>query len=125
MHELSIAMSLIEVATEEAERLGNVSVEALRVRLGPLSGVVSDALQFSYELAVAGTPIEGARLEIEEIPVIVFCQNCQAERHLLNIQHFRCPVCDEPTPNVLHGRELELSALEVTELETELATADC
>jgi hydrogenase nickel incorporation protein HypA/HybF len=120
MHELSIAMSLIEVATEEAERLGNVRVEALHVQLGPLSGVVSDALQFSYELAVAGTPIEGARLEIEEIPVIVFCQNCQIERPLLNIQHFHCPACDEPTPNVLHGRELELAALEVTEL----ATAD-
>jgi hydrogenase nickel incorporation protein HypA/HybF len=121
MHELSIAMSLIEVATEEAERLGNVSVEALRVRLGPLSGVVRDALLFSYELAVEDTPIAGARLEIEDVPVIVFCQNCQVERYLLNIQHFRCPVCDEPTPNVLHGRELELAALEVIEL----ATADC
>jgi hydrogenase nickel incorporation protein HypA/HybF len=123
MHELSIAVSLIEVATEEAERLGrlgDIRVEALRVRLGPLSGVVRDALLFSYELAVDGTPIAGARLEIEDVPVIVFCQNCQAERHLLNIQHFRCPVCHEPTPDVLHGRELELTALEVTEL----ATAD-
>lgn len=124
MHEMSIAMSLIEVATEEAERLGNVSVEALRVRLGPLSGVVREALLFSYELAVEGTAIAGARLEIEDVPVIVFCQNCQTERHLLNIQHFRCPLCDQPTPNVLHGRELELTALEVTEMETELATAD-
>jgi hydrogenase nickel incorporation protein HypA/HybF len=121
MHELSIAMSLIEVATEEAERLGNIRVEALRVQLGQLSGVVRDALQFSFDLAVEGTPIAGARLEIEDVPVIVFCQSCQAERQLLNIQHFRCPICGEPTPNVLHGRELELAALEVTEL----ATADC
>jgi len=117
MHELSIALSLIEAATEKAEFLGAVRVEALHLKLGPLSGVVSEALRFSFELAAAGTPIEGARLEIEEIPVVVFCQTCKAEQQLPSIQCFRCPVCDTPTPDVVRGRELELAALEVTDLE--------
>ncbi len=113
MHELSIAMSLIEAACEEAGRLGGVRVEALHLRLGALSGVVREALEFSFELAAAGTAIEGARLEIEEIPVTVLCPRCGEERQLLSLQHFRCPVCDTPTPDVVHGRELELTALEV------------
>jgi hydrogenase nickel incorporation protein HypA/HybF len=129
MHELSIAVSLVEMAAEETERLGGVRVEALHLKLGPLSGVVRDALLFSFDLAAAGTAIEGARLEIEDVAVAVFCQNCNAERELPSIQHFRCPVCDEPTPDVVRGRELELAALEVTPLETQLeetnATSDC
>ncbi len=115
MHELSIAMSLVELASEEAARLGNVHVDALHLRLGPLSGVVKEALAFSFELASAGTPIEGSRLEIEDMPVKVFCGRCGEERTLDSVQHFRCPVCGEPTADVRAGRELELTALEVSD----------
>jgi hydrogenase nickel incorporation protein HypA/HybF len=113
MHELSIAVSLIEVASEEAERLG-VRVQALHLRLGALSGVVREALLFSFDLAAEGTAIEGARLEIEEIPVAVFCPACGEERTLPGIQSFRCPVCGTPTPDVVRGRELELATMEVS-----------
>jgi hydrogenase nickel incorporation protein HypA/HybF len=113
MHELSIAMSLVEAASEEVERLGDVRVEALHLRLGPLSGVVKEALLFSFDIAAQGTPIEGARLEIDEVPLTVFCHRCEVERELPSPQHLRCPICDEPTPNVVRGRELELAALEV------------
>jgi hydrogenase nickel incorporation protein HypA/HybF len=124
MHELSIAVSLIEMAAEEAERLGGVRVESLRLKLGPLSGVVREALLFSFDLAAAGTAIEGARLEIEDVPVVVFCQTCNAERPLPSIQSFHCPVCGAPTPDVVRGRELELTALEVTELKETNAAPD-
>ena len=124
MHELSIALSLIEMACEEAERLGGPHVEALHLKLGPLSGVVREALLFSFELAAAGTAIEGARLDIEEVPVVVFCQNCKTERPLPSLQSFLCPACGTPTPDVVQGRELELAALEVTALEETDATAD-
>ncbi|HEY0513406.1 MAG TPA: hydrogenase maturation nickel metallochaperone HypA [Thermoanaerobaculia bacterium] len=124
MHELSIAVSLIDLAVEEAERLG-VRVEALNLRLGALSGVVREALLFSFDLAVAGTPIEGARLEIEDVPVVVFCPVCGEERTLPGIQDFRCPVCGAPTPDVVRGRELELATMEVSAIEEEKnATAD-
>lgn len=115
MHELSLAMSLIDAACEEAGRLGDVRIEALHLRLGALSGVVREALEFSFDLAAEGTAIEGARLQIEEVPVIVFCPACRAERELPGLQSFRCPVCAAETPDVVRGRELELIGLELAE----------
>jgi hypothetical protein len=66
MHELSIANALVEVACEEAEHRGLGHILALHIRLGPLAGVVKEALLFSFDLAAAGTAIEGARLEVQE-----------------------------------------------------------
>jgi hydrogenase nickel incorporation protein HypA/HybF len=113
MHELSIAMSMIEMATEEAERHGSVQISALHLRLGQLTGVVKEALLFSYDLACEGTPLAGSRLVIEEVPVVVYCPVCEAERALDSIQYFCCPVCDTPTPEIVQGRELEIVALEI------------
>jgi hydrogenase nickel incorporation protein HypA/HybF len=113
MHELSIAVSLVELACEEAARLGDARVGALHLRLGPLAGVVEDALRFSFDLAAEGTAVAGARLEVEHVPLTVLCPRCGEERHPASVQHLRCPVCDAPTPHVLRGRELELFALEV------------
>jgi hydrogenase nickel incorporation protein HypA/HybF len=115
VHELSVALSLVETVCEKAEALGGVRVESVCVRLGPFSGVVKDALMFCFDAATRGTAIEGARLEIEEVPLTVFCPRCLDERRLPGAQHLRCPVCGEPTPEVISGRELELSALEVSD----------
>ncbi len=113
MHELSIAMSMIEMATEEAEKRGATRVDALHLKLGALSGVVKDALLFSWEIACQGTPLENSRLEIEEIPVIVFCGNCRENKTLGSINCFFCPVCNMPASEILQGKELEVTALEI------------
>jgi hydrogenase nickel incorporation protein HypA/HybF len=113
MHELSIALSLIEVATEQIARRNLAQVEVVHLRLGELSGVVADALLFSFDVATAGTALEGARLEIERVPVSVHCRRCDAERELPSIQRLQCPSCGDPTPDVRRGREIELFALEV------------
>ncbi|MEZ0335116.1 MAG: hydrogenase maturation nickel metallochaperone HypA, partial [Gemmatimonadales bacterium] len=77
MHELSIALSLVDLAQEEAERLGG-RVCALHLRIGALAGVVPEALLASYEMACAETPLEGSRLVIEDVPVVVYCPECRA-----------------------------------------------
>jgi hydrogenase nickel incorporation protein HypA/HybF len=115
MHELSIAMSIVEMAEEEAERHGQAHVLAVHLRLGKLSGVVKEALLSSYEMACAATALEGSQLLIEEIPVEVFCPKCDGPRLLASIQWFCCPECGTATPTVLHGKELEVVALEIKE----------
>jgi hydrogenase nickel incorporation protein HypA/HybF len=119
MHELSIAVGLIDLAAEEAARQGNVRVATVFLRIGPLAGVVSDALRFSFDLAAEGTPLEGARLEIEELPVTVHCTLCKGDHIVVDPQRIRCPLCGEPA-TVVGGRELELAALEVIDV-----AADC
>jgi hydrogenase nickel incorporation protein HypA/HybF len=115
MHELSIALSLVDIASDEAARLGAIRVASVHLRLGRLSGVVGDALMFSFEAAVEGTALQGARLVIEDVPVTVWCGACEAERALANLASRRCPVCDGLAPDIMHGEELELMALEVVD----------
>ena len=115
MHELSIALSIIEMATAEAERRGGAKVDGVYLKLGALSGVVKDALLFSYEIACEGTLLEGSRLLIEEVPVEVYCPVCQTEHALASILQFICPVCGSPTPQIVQGNELEVVALEIEE----------
>lgn len=113
MHELSIALSMIEMAGEESRSRGGARVTALHLKLGPLSGVVKDALLFSYEIACQGTSLEGSELIIEDVPVVIHCSKCAADRTLESIQRFWCPICETPSAEIVSGRELEIVALEL------------
>src|ERR1700723_3851253 len=117
MHELSIAMSIVEMAEEEAAQRGGARVNAVHLKLGALAGVVKDALLSSYELACEGTGLQGSRLVIEDVPVVVYCPQCLAPRVLESVQWFVCPECRSPVSEVIHGRELQVVALEIAALE--------
>jgi hydrogenase nickel incorporation protein HypA/HybF len=112
MHELSIAMSIVEMAEEEA-LVRNARVNAVYLKLGMLSGVVKDALLSSFGIACDGTVLEGSRLIIEDVPVEVFCPACKLNRQLASMQWLVCPECGTTTPTVVHGKELEVTALEI------------
>jgi hydrogenase nickel incorporation protein HypA/HybF len=114
MHELSIALNILEMAQAEAERR-SVKVNAVHLKLGALSGVVKESLLFSYDVASADTVLKGSRLVIEEVPVAVFCSKCQAQRPVDSVQRLCCTECGTPTSEIVQGKELELVALEVQE----------
>ena len=107
-------MSIVDTALEESRQRG-LQVSAVHLRLGALSGVVKDALLFSYEMACQDTALQGSRLIVEDVPVVVFCPRCQQRRALDSIQSFACPECGAPTRDILQGKELEVFALEVEE----------
>jgi hydrogenase nickel incorporation protein HypA/HybF len=113
MHELSIALSILDLAAEELARQGGGRVVAVHLRLGPLSGVVVDALRAAYDLAREGASLGPAELVIEEVPLVVHCTACAAERTPASAWELRCPVCGDLTPQVVRGRELEVFALEI------------
>ena len=113
MHELSIALGIIDVASEELERLGGARVLAIHLELGPLCGVVESALRSAFELAREGSPFEASRLVIEPVPIAVRCPSCDADHPALSIQDLRCAACGDPAPRVIRGRELEIVALEI------------
>jgi hydrogenase nickel incorporation protein HypA/HybF len=113
MHELSIAMSILDGVEEEMQHHAGARVEAVHVRIGPLSGVVKESLVSAYELAREQTPFASSYLIFEDVPIVVFCPKCRTERPVNSIQHFRCAECDTPVSEILCGRELELAALEL------------
>jgi hydrogenase nickel incorporation protein HypA/HybF len=115
MHELSIAMSILEIAEEEAERRGNAHVQAVHLRLGPLSGVVKEALLSAFEIASEQTDLSDCSLVIEDVHISVFCATCNAERRVRSMQCFQCVECGMPASEVVHGHELQVSALELAE----------
>ena len=114
MHELSIAYNLVEIAETAAREAGAERVESLHLRLGLMSGVVKEALYFGYDLATEGTLLQGSRLEIEDVAVVVYCPVCDRESELPSIQSFQCPFCGGLTADIRHGRELELTSMEIT-----------
>jgi len=116
MHELSIAVGIVDAAADEAQRRG-VRVSAVHLRLGALSGVVKDALLFAWEVACRDTLLEGAQLAVEDVPIVVFCPRCNQPRELTSLQSFACPQCHTPTMDIRQGKELEVFALEVEDEE--------
>lgn len=113
MHELSIATSMVEMATDAAAAMGDVQVLAVHLKLGRLSGVVGDALLFSWDIVCENTPLAGARLVIDDSPIVVYCAACDADRTLGTDIRLACPVCEAPTPDIVGGNELEVTAMEV------------
>jgi hydrogenase nickel incorporation protein HypA/HybF len=77
--------------------------------------VVKEALLSAFEMACDDTPLSGSRLIIDEVPVVVFCPTCQAQRPLSSVQLFCCAECGTPTSEVVQGKELEVVALEIEE----------
>lgn len=102
------------MAQEESDERGGAGIEAIHVKIGPLSGVVSEALESAYDLARENTRFERCRLVIEDVPVVVYCPKCAAERPVRSLQWFCCAECDTPVLEVIHGRELQVSALELS-----------
>jgi hydrogenase nickel incorporation protein HypA/HybF len=112
MHELSLAMSILDMAQEEAEKRGAV-VEAIHLRIGALSGVEPNALTSAYELAREQSPLANCRLVIEHVPVTIHCAKCGGDRPVDALRWFCCADCGTPSMEVVSGRELEVHALEV------------
>ena len=119
MHELSIVASIVDSVTASLANYPGARVIEVRLRVGQLASVIEDSLQFCFGIATQGTPVEGARLVVETVPVTVYCEACRQESPLDSLQSFRCPICGQPASDVRHGRELEIHAIEIEEAETE------
>ncbi len=113
MHELSIALSIVDGALEEAARMGAAQVDAIHLRLGRLSGVDKDALLFSYGIACRETKLAESRLVIEDVEVVILCPACCGERRTISYPVLICADCGCLAERVVHGEELEITGMEV------------
>jgi hydrogenase nickel incorporation protein HypA/HybF len=106
VHELAITQGVVEAVTA---RTGDAPVAAVRVRVGRLSGVVPDAMRFCFELVTAGTPLEGAALELDQPEGRGRCRSCRAEFALPDL--ILLCACGSADVEVLAGRELAVASV--------------
>ena len=114
MHEIGLMQSALDMAFERMQSAGAERVLALRFKVGPLSGVVPEALEFAFEALSQGTAAEGGRLEIEKVGVVCYCFTCRIEYELQEID-YTCPHCEGTSIELRSGSEFELTSLEVSE----------
>lgn len=112
MHELAIANSIVKTVMAEAARRDFKRITAVGLRIGVLSDVVPEALDFGFTAIIADTPLEGARLEIERIPVAGTCRSCSHDFEVKEFV-FVCPQCGSKTIDVNRGNELDIAYVEV------------
>ncbi len=111
---MGIAMQIIEIATESIPAdAGNVRVEKINLKIGKLAAVVPDSLRFCFDIAVKDTLLEGAQLEIRELPVTARCRECDMQ-WTIESPAFVCDNCGSGSLEILSGRELDIESIEIT-----------
>lgn len=112
MHEASLVRSLLQQVNDLLIEHDGQSVEAIRIEMGPLSGVERLLVEIAFEQQVDDTPCRGATLHVEEVPLSAICRNCN---HEFNIERFRfvCPACDSNHVQITGGEEFRLLDIDI------------
>lgn len=113
MHELSLCRSLLHQTLEVAARHRAVAVTALRLQIGPLSGVEPELLKTAFPLAAAGTIAESAVLNLTATCIEVYCKSCNT-RCQATPNRLCCATCGSCSTQLVSGDELMLESVELT-----------
>ena len=112
MHEISIAVSIVEIAEAKAREANSRSIEVIALRLGEFTTIVPEALNFAFEVARRGTLAEHARLQIEIVPMVVQCVVCDSKAPAFTRGCLICDRCGFPL-KIVAGEELQIDYLEI------------
>lgn len=110
MHELSIAMSIVEIAEENARTANTSVINEIELDIGTQSGVVLDALEFAMQSAVQGTMLSNAKVVFNSIPAKAVCAQCQNKFYIKDLFE-PCPECGNPFCEIIQGKELKVKSL--------------
>jgi hydrogenase nickel incorporation protein HypA/HybF len=110
MHELSIAINIVEIATEEAKKANVSSVLEIELEVGTLSGIVIYALEFAMDEAIKNSVLQNAKIKINEIRAIAKCLKCSTEFSVENY-YTPCPKCNSFETELTNGKELKIKSL--------------
>lgn len=109
MHELSITRNVVAIVTEQA---AGRRVTRVRLEIGRLTAILPEAIRFCFDVCAQGTPVEGAILEIDEIPGRGCCAECGRQMELA-VPLGRCPACGAAALRLVAGEEMRIKEMEV------------
>ncbi len=113
MHELSLAKNIVATVSQSLEGIKGVKrVKSIKLKVGRIHVLSVEALDFCFKLMSEGTPLEGAELEVQEVPLTARCEKC-GEEFELDGYLFVCPRCGSPEIKVIRGEELLIESFEI------------
>ncbi|MCD4772764.1 MAG: hydrogenase maturation nickel metallochaperone HypA [Bacteroidales bacterium] len=110
MHELSIAISIVELSEKEAKKANVSSVQEINLEVGTLSGIVVEALEFAMDEAVNDSVLQNAIIKIKKVPAIAKCLKCSKEFPVEDY-YTPCPECNNFETELINGKELKIKSL--------------
>ncbi len=112
MHELSIVMSIIDIATKQMEDAFANEIEEIELEIGALSGVEENSFEFAWKQAVKNTPLQNALRKIHKPQGLATCLDCMIDFSIQQL-YDPCPVCGGHFLNIKKGKELKVKSLVV------------
>ena len=110
MHELSIALNILDIVRETCQEENASSVVEVTLRIGDLSGVDTEALTTCLHIASRGSLMQHARISIIRQQGLGWCACCNSSFPMKDILA-PCPVCLHSASEFLEGRELRLESI--------------
>jgi hydrogenase nickel incorporation protein HypA/HybF len=118
MHEMSLVLKFVEIATEYAKANDASSVKKVVLQIGELSGVVPEYLHMFYPVVVKDTLLENSELEVEMTDALVFCKKC-AKSYNPTKSDGKCPQCGSDECDIIDGMGLFVKNIEIENHVTE------
>lgn len=115
MHELAVTQSILEISLKAAKEQGASRIRAIRLCMGPFSGIVPECVQMYLDVLAEGTAAQGAVVEARTVPLRVLCRDCGRESEITR-EHIACPFCGSIRLKTLSGKEFLVESIEVDEL---------
>jgi hydrogenase nickel incorporation protein HypA/HybF len=110
MHELSIALSIIDIARVEAEKAQAKVIKEIEIDIGTLAGIEFESLEFSFSAVSKNTEMENTAFIINKIKAKSECRDCYKifEAHQL---FDACPGCKGFNTFLVQGNELKVKSI--------------
>ena len=112
MHELPVTQSIVRIASEEAKKNNVKIVKEIRIKVGKLTGLIPNCIQYYFDIISKGTVVEGAKLNIEKLPIRIKCNNCGKES-IIEVNSYSCSFCNSNDIKIIGGNEFYIESLEV------------
>ncbi len=111
MHELTVAIGIVEIAEKEAKKANISKLTKIELEIGTLSGVEIEALNFAWPMAVMDTILENVEKKIQTVQAKAKCMDCNVSFEINNLFD-HCPACKGYSKSILQGKELRVKSIE-------------
>ena len=110
MHELTIAMEILDIANDYAKKANSSFASEIVIEVGQLSGVEYEALDFALGISKKNTILENAVINILSIKGKAKCNNCNTEFETDNLYSL-CPSCNKYDLTFIDGKQLKVKSI--------------